>query len=205
MINQYTKEDQLPETPAQALENFQAQANSLANVVPEVAIALNQAGEAMGILYDQAQTAGNTGAMALISASWAKTEEIANQVVKMDAIQEAAVTTIKMINQARLEMVEQMNILEEAIWDIDETHPMLKDFSESIRHDHEALMMEEAEELADEWATEVVYDSLMTNIQIVTGCNWEQANRLIGVLQGDYAISDLNAALLKELIEHLGD
>ena len=86
----YGKEDELKDTPAQLIENFEAQSNSLANVVPEVAIALQQTGEALGQLYDQAQAVGNTGAMALISASWQRTEMIANQTVQLDALKQAA-------------------------------------------------------------------------------------------------------------------
>ena len=141
----YQKEDQLPDTPAQLIENFEAQSNSLANVVPEVAIALQQTGEALGQLYDQAQAAGNTGAMALISASWQRTEMIANQTVQLDALKQSAAAAIATIEEERKLVAERLDELETAIHYQDDTHPELKDLIVAVRDE----AMEDAMEMAE--------------------------------------------------------
>lgn len=201
MEQYYTQED-VQETPNQALENFTATANSLANVVPEVAIALNEAGAALGELYAKAEAAGDTSAMQNISLAWTRAEEIANQTVQLDAARQAAIAAISTINDERLKVSELYDGVIDAIYDQDETHPELKDFAQAIRYDHEAVMMEEAEEIALEWATDVTWEQVHEGIARVTKCTWQQVNKFMAVLQGD-DISDINAALLKELIEHL--
>jgi len=202
MEQYYTQED-VQETPNQALENFTATANSLANVVPEVAIALNEAGAALGELYAKAEAAGDTSAMQNISLAWTRAEEIANQTVQLDAARQAAIAAISTINDERLKVSELYDGVIDAIYDQDETHPELKDFAQAIRYDHEALMMEQAEEIALEYATEVTWEQVHESITRVTKCTWQQVNKFLYVLQGDDAMSDINAALLKELIEHL--
>ncbi len=200
----YEQEDQLQETPERAIENFQAQSNSLANVVPEVATALEQTGQALGQLYDQAQAAGNTGAMALISASWERAQMIANQTVQLDALKQSAAAAIATIDEDRRQVVEQLSEYENALADGDESHPLLKEFAEEIRRDEYEASIEQAEEYALEYAHEVTYEQLGENIIELTGIkNWNLINRFIGILQGDYAVSDLQAAELKAFIEGL--
>lgn len=131
----YAKEDRLPDTPQQLIENFEAHSNSLANVVPEVALALQQTGEALGQLYDQAQAANNTGAMALISASWQRTEMIANQTVQMDALKHSAAAAIATIENERQRVAEQLEELQTAIHYQDDSHPELKDFAQNLRQE----------------------------------------------------------------------
>ena len=199
----YTKEDVLKDTPAQLIENFEAQSNSLANVVPEVAIALQQAGEALGELWNQAQAEGNTGAMALISASWQRTEMIANQTVQLDALKQAAAVAIATIEDERRVVAERLEELETAIYHGDETHPDLRDFVEDIRESEREYVSADAESMALDYAFEVTYDQAMENIREITGCTWEQANRFCCFLEGDYEMSEETAAMLKATIESM--
>lgn len=60
-----------------------------------------------------------------------------------------------------------------------------------------------AEEYALEYAFEVSYDNISENLAEITGCTWQQINRFIGILQGDYVVSDLQSAQLKAFIEAL--
>ncbi len=200
----YEKEDVLPETPDQAIENFEAQSHSLANVVPDVAIALQQAGEALGQLYEQAKERGDTGAMALISASYERMEFTANQTVQLDALKQSAAAAIATIDEDRRQVIEKLGEYEEALADGDESHPLLKEFAEEIRRDEYEASIEQAEEYALEYAHEVTYEQLGENIMELTGIkNWNLINRFIGTLQGDYVLSDLQAAELKAFIEGL--
>lgn len=199
----YQKEDQLEETPDRAIENFQAHANSLANVVPEVAVALEQTGQALGQLYDQAQAAGNIGAMALISASWERSQMIANQTVQLDALKQSAAAAIATIDEDRRLVIEKLDELESALATSDDSHPELREFADSMRQQGAEDAQDMAEEYALEYAHEVTYDNLHENIAEITGLKWAQINRFIGILQGDYVISDLQSAQLKEFIEGL--
>lgn len=199
----YGKEDELKDTPAQLIENFEAQSNSLANVVPEVAIALQQTGEALGQLYDQAQAVGNTGAMALISASWQRTEMIANQTVQLDALKQAAAAAIATIEDERRTVAERLEELETAIETEDDSHPELREFADSMRQQGAEDAQEMAEEYALEYAFETSYDNISSNLMEITGCSWQQISRFIGILNGDYVVSDLHSAQLKEFIESL--
>ncbi len=189
--------------PAQLIENFEAQSNSLANVVPEVAIALQQTGEALGQLYDQAQAAGNTGAMALISASWQRTEMIANQTVQLDALKQSAAAAIATIEEERKLVAERLDELETAIHYQDDTHPELKDLIVAVRDEAMEDAMEMAEESAYEYVSEMQYDNISENLRRLTGCDWKQVSRFMDVLQGDYELTDLQSAELKAFIEGL--
>ena len=199
----YRMEDQLPDTPAQLIENFEAQSNSLANVVPEVAIALQQTGEALGELWNQAQEAGNTGAMALISASWQRTEMIANQTVQMDAVRQSAAAAIATIEEERKLVAERLEELETAIHYQDDTHPELKEFADNLRQEGAEEAQEMAEKYALEYAFDVSYDNISDQLKMITGCDWKQITRFIGILQGDYELTELQSAQLKAFIEEL--
>lgn len=199
----YAKEDQLEETPERAIENFQAQSNSLANVVPEVAIALEQTGQALGQLYDQAQSAGNTGAMALISASWERAQMIANQTVQLDALKQSAAAAIQTLEEDRQLVIERLDELETALATEDDSHPQLREFADSMRTQGAEDAQDMAEEYAFEYVADVQHDNWCESIAEITGCNWQQINRFIGILQGDYVVSDLQAAELKAFIEGL--
>lgn len=199
----YQKEDVLKDTPAQLIENFEAQSNSLANVVPEVAIALQQTGEALGELWNQAQAEGNTGAMALISASWQRTEMIANQTVQLDALKQAAAVAIATIEDERRVVAERLEELETAIHYQDDSHPEIKELVEAIREDVTEEIQDDANEMALEYAFEVTYEQAMENVREATGCTWEQANRFCAFLEGDYDLTDETAAMLKATIESM--
>ncbi len=201
----YVQEDVLPNTPDQVIENIQAQSSSLANVVPEVATALNQTGEALGQLYAQAQAAGNTGALALISAAWERTELIANQVVQMDALKQSALDAIATINEERLRVTEELSGLEEAINEGSERHPLLKDYAAEIRHDEAEAITEEIQSEAFEWAGESIYDSLQDNIGIMTGLKWNQISHFVSILEDSEEASPLECELLRDFILSLND
>jgi len=195
----YVQEDFRKETPGQAIENWQAQSNSLSNAVPEIALLVNQAGEQLGNLYAQAERVKNRDAMDKLSTAWANIEAMANRTVQLDAARQAAEPVINMLAK----VADLYENLQEAIWDEDETHPELKDFAESVRHDTEANMLQEAEAVAYEIAADSVYDELMAKIMVLTGCDWEQVNRFVGVLMGDVPVSNLDKALLKDWIIRL--
>jgi chromosome segregation ATPase len=196
----YTQEDVLKDTPAQVVENFEAQSNSLANVVPEVALALQQTGEALGELWNQAQEAGNTGAMALISAAWQRTEMIANQTVQIDALKQSAAVAIATIEDERKRVTEQLDELETAIYHVDDTHPQIKELVETIREDVSEQIQDDANDMALEYAFEVTYEQAMENVREATGCTWQQINRFLAFFEGDYDLSDETAAMLKATI-----
>lgn len=199
----YQKEDVLKDTPAQLIENFEAQSNSLANVVPEVAIALQQTGEALGELWNQAQAEGNTGAMALISASWQRTEMIANQTVQLDALKQAAAVAIATIEDERRVVAERLEELETAIHYQDDSHPEIKELVEAIREDVTEEIQDDANEMALEYAFEVTYEQAMENVREATGCTRQQINRFLAFFEGDYDLSDETAAMLKATIESM--
>jgi hypothetical protein len=199
----YTKEDVLKDTPEQLIENFEAQSNSLANVVPEVAIALQQTGEALGELWNQAQAEGNTGAMALISASWQRTEMIANQTVQLDALKQAAAVAIATIEDERRVVAERLEELETAIYHADDSHPQIKELVEAIREDVTEEIQDDANDMALEYAFEVTYEQAMENVREATGCTWQQINRFLAFFEGDYDLSDETAAMLKATIESM--
>lgn len=199
----YTKEDVLKDTPAQLIENFEAQSNSLANVVPEVAIALQQTGEALGELWNQAQAEGNTGAMALISASWQRTEMIANQTVQLDALKQAAAVAIATIEDERRVVAERLEELETAIHYQDDTHPAIRELVEQVREDVSEQIQDDANDMALEYAFEVTYEQAMENVRKATGCTWQQINRFLAFFEGDYDLSDETAAMLKATIESM--
>lgn len=201
----YTQEDVLKDTPEQMVENFEAQSNSLANVVPEVALALQQTSEALNELWNQAQESGNTGALALISAAWQRTEMIANQTVQLDALKQSAAVAIATIEDERKRVTEQLEELEAAIETEDDTHPELREFAESMRQQGAEDAQEMAEEYALEYAFDVTYDNLVENLKMQTGCDWKQINRFIGMLQGDYELTELQSAQLKAFIEGLDE
>jgi hypothetical protein len=194
----YTKEDSLPETTSQAIQNWQAQSNSLANVVPEVGQRLQEAGAMLGELYAKAEAEGNVEAMNSISVSWTHMETIANQTVQMDATRQAAAEVISTISKT-------MGDLEEAISNGDEHHPMLADYAQTIRHDEAEATYEEAIEEAYEYVAESTYDNFTENLKRITGCTWEQVSGFIEVLQGDIDLSPLKSAELKEFIESLNE
>lgn len=196
----YIQENFIKETPGQAIENWQAQSTSLANVVPEIALLVNQAGEQLGILYEQAERVKNTDAMDKISTAWGNIQTMATRSVQLDAANKAAEPVINMLAK----VADLYEGLQEAIWDQDTEHPELDQFAKAIQRNTEANMMVEAEAVATKVASELVYDDLMRNVMTLTGCEWEAVNRFVGVLMGDIPVSNLNAALLKEWIESLG-
>lgn len=205
----YTQEDVLPNTPEQVIENVQAQSKSLANAVPDVALALQQSGEALGQLYAQAQDAGNTGAMALISATWERMEFTANQTVQLDALKQSALEAIQTINEDRRQVIEQLGELETAINEGDEYHPALKEFADGIRMDEAEYQAEivipDLEQAIYEEVMDQRYDELIEHLTQMTGCKWQLINRFIGILQGDFDATPLQSAQLKAFIESLSE
>lgn len=193
----YTQEDVLPDTPAQAIQNWEAQSNSLAHVVPEVAARLNETGAYLGELYHKAQAAGDTRGMEIISASWQHIETIGNQTVQIDALGKAAAEVLKTISKT-------MGDLEEAIASGDERHPMLQEYAADIRQDAAEATYDQAMEEAYEYASELQYEAAMDNLKEATGCEWEQCSLFWAFLEGEHDLSPMQSAMLKDLIESLG-
>jgi small-conductance mechanosensitive channel len=138
----YEKEDALPETTSQAIQNWQAQSNSLANVVPEVGQRLQEAGAMLGELYAKAEAEGNTEAMNSISVSWTHMETIANQTVQMDATRQAAAEVIKTIDEERQKVTNELTGFKDDVSDLAETgetdNPALLELVEALNdHWHE--------------------------------------------------------------------
>lgn len=199
----YEKEDVLPDTPAQAIQNWEAQSNSLAHVVPEVAARLQETGTILGELYAKAEAAGDQRGMEIISASWSHIETIGNQTVQMDAARQAATEVIKTIDDERQRLAEELGGLEEAISEGNENHPMLEDYAAEIRRDEAEYTYEEAIGEAYEYVAESTYDHFHEILRLVTGCTWEQVTRFMEVLQGDVDLSPASTAKLKDFIETL--
>jgi chromosome segregation ATPase len=203
----YEREDVLPDTPEQAIENWQAQSNSLANVVPEVAQLLNDTGARLGELYTKAEATGDQQAMQTISESWANIQTMGNQTVMMDATRQAAASAIAVINDERKRVTEMLSELEEAISEGDETHPELAEYASQIRSDEaeyqQEYMMQDVQQDAMEYAFEVTYEAALENLKEATGLDWKICNRFIAFLDGDYDLSPLQSAMLKDLIESL--
>src|SRR6185369_6237890 len=98
LAQQYQREDALPDTPAQAIENWQAQSNSLAHIVPEVAEKLNETGALLYQAQEAARERGDLGAVEQIGVAWANVERMANQVVQLDSAKAAAGEVIKVMD-----------------------------------------------------------------------------------------------------------
>lgn len=201
----YQREDALSETPERAIENWTAQSNSLAHVVPEVAQRLEESGAALGELYAKAEASGDERAMQIISTSWTHMETIANQTVQMDATRQAAAAAIQTIDDERQRLADELGGLEKAISEGDENHPLLAGYAETIRADASEYLMEEAIQDAYEYVADSTYDNFQTNLKFATGCEWGQISRFIEVLQGDVELSPLQSEKLKEFIESLGE
>lgn len=203
----YDQEDVLPDTPEQAIENWQAQSNSLANVVPEVAQLVNDTGARLGELYAKAEAADDHEAMHIIRESWASIQTMGNQTVMMDASRQAAAAAITTINDERMRVTEMLGDLEEAIAEGDETHPELAEYASQIRSDEaeyqQEYMMEDVQRDAMDYATETTYETSLENLKEATGLDWKLCSRFLAFLDGDYDLSPIQSAMLKELIESL--
>lgn len=139
LAQQYEREDMLPDTPAQAIESYQAKTASLAHIVPEVAQKLEETGALLYQAQEAAKARGDLGAVEQIGIAWSNTERMAMQVVQIDSANAAAGEVIKVMDSYRRQAVEEKTNLETAIFELSEDgdtdHPALSALKEDL-HDH---------------------------------------------------------------------
>lgn len=200
----YGREDNLPETAEVALSTWREQVSGLSNVVPETAEGLNQIHDALGHLWTQAAGAGDAGAQAMIDHIWNTAERDASKVVQLDAAIKAALTVAKKLDDERLAVIQEQAALQDAIESLDEDHPLLRDFADTIREessdDFQLWFEEEGWPEAMAEAFEHFQGAFMERIRALTGADENTARRFMRMFFANRDLPDYQADLLRTLV-----
>jgi hypothetical protein len=160
---------------------------------------LDQIGAALEELYIAAQSRDDSAAMTAITDAWQRAQSIAEHVVQSGAALAGADAAVEVLRQQRESLAYELETLLQAIDDLDTSHPTLESAFESFR--------DEAIEQADEWASEVLYDSIYAAMKpIIVSFATEKSvyrltDRLIQMFTGDRALTPLQQDLILQLLQ----
>jgi hypothetical protein len=189
--------------------------NMLSVVDGNVAITREQMeaiGDHLQTLWGKAHDAHDEGALDIITNVWDRAQllveqnaSLAFQVSGMGSIAVSALEGERATREALDSKDAELGDLTDAIESVDESHPMLKDFADSIRVEAEE---EFQEELTNEIVPEIMetaYEEqnyfLLSNIVELTGCCETAAEVLIEVLDNSHIPTDEQLSLLQALLD----
>lgn len=206
---QYKREDTLPDTPEQAIENWQTTSSSLAYIVPEVAAKLEETGALLYQAQEAARFRGDLGTVEQISIAYANIERMANQVVQLDSAKAAAGEVIKVMDgylqQAvgeKQEVEQELGELVAAVEGADFSDPRIEAMAEMIETDLYEMISEQ-ESYND--PSEDIYDNAISDMlkvirQSSPNISYAIAERLFRTLLGEHKMNDIQRGLLLSLV-----
>jgi hypothetical protein len=190
------------------MENIQTALASQLDVLshhPEQALAtLQQSEAALGALWQQAESAGDENAKALVMQAWEQSQAMAAQNTNLI---EVATNTAKLALSTAEQLkatMEEYGDLQDAIETVNEDHPLLRDFAMSVREDEAEYQSEslyhDAMDSAYDAAHDEITESFYEGISEGLGIDWKESYRFLECLRGEYLFTDEERAALKGVI-----
>lgn len=162
-------------------------------------------GDNLQPLWGKAHDAGDEESVAMITDIWNRANalveanaSLAFQVVATGNIAAAAIQESKAYQ-------ERLGELEDAIDAVDEDHPGLRDYAESIREsareDYQDFMQEDVWPEAMAEAYEEIRDEVNNKIENLAGCGWKAASAFLSIIMGRRAqFTPLQSEMFTELL-----
>lgn len=187
------EDDHVAANAETALSNWRAVAPSDPAAIQQHFTTVEQA---LGGLYDQADQTRDDAAKSQIMTAWNGVQALQQHAEMLEAARAVAAATIAKLDEQRAAVVQELESLTEALYDIDVYDPRLADFAEEVAND----AVELAEEYAREGAFELMYDQLYSNIKLY-GFTQESASAFMDVLEGDMKPTPTQDAGLRALAQ----
>jgi len=201
-----TDQSQPNDHPLAALDHWRDLTAKLAANPAQIAQAFDDAQNALGWLYEQAEASGNEQAKAEIITAWSRHQQLRDIAVGYDAALAAGQTAVETIDAQRREALDELATLIDAIDSVDTYDPRLQDFAEAVAADAEEYvsewMYDQVYDETAEHAEEVLYDRVYTALS-AQGMSYSDATRLMDVLEGDTILNDEQREQLQALIDSL--
>lgn len=193
----YANEDKPVESSENALANYQAQSNAVANFVPQSAQDLNNIGAALGGAYDAAIAAGKPEVAESINVAWETIQQHVNYIAQLDASREAAMAVIKMIDADKQKAEKNYDELNSAVENLDSDDPRIASLIEEIEMD----IYDNTEMVDPDWAYDMAWENVHDLVQMSTRLSWQRVHHFVSFLRGYREITDEQRALMVTFIQ----
>lgn len=209
MTSHYEVEDVPAETVETQLALYQ---ESRAMVVGGSDLAvrlLGETGPILETLYDNANAANDTEAMAAVNLIWAKTQELSGLVGKSSAALNGADHVIDVLKESRASVLNELNTIVNGLKESDlNAHPLLEQFREEI--EQQVIEWEAYNDpyYDHEFDLDEITDHIFENVEpLLDGVGFiyrrEVVANLVNILMGEDAWNDAQEVLLRELFKSL--
>lgn len=162
MTNQYEIEDDVADTPDVQLDNLMAAQRALANVPQTAAERVNRSAEVVQWLYNRQQDADD---MQLVSELYQMVENQATDTTRLHMTLEAAVMFGVQMDDYAHRVDSELDDLQDAAYQQDDTHPILRSFAVGIREQAEHDMRAEVREEETKGIWTEAYYKIITQLQ----------------------------------------
>lgn len=182
-MTQYEKEDQTEDSRESALENLRATRDSLSTSVQTAADMLNRSSEVTQWLYGRQQDGDDA---ALVAEQHQKFEALSTMVTRLHIAFEGAMAFGLKMDEYGQQIAGVLDDLEDAAYQGDDSHPILRDFAEGVREQHYTDMVEFAKNDAEQVQYYNLWTELHERLSFITGSkDWVAIGNFCNLVLGD--------------------